>query len=128
MTWKRGKEEAGQVAEAGGQVAEEAAVVVVHQARALALDHHRGAPVQEQEVEVAAEVEVVDAQCTPETSVPTSSSVYLFLTKMFLHTEALHTAVANTTVVAQQQHTNPEADHQVESFPLPLAAAFSALH
>lgn len=48
--------------------AEEVALVVVappRQARARALDHHRGAQGlgQEVEVEVAAEVEAVDAHC-----------------------------------------------------------------
>lgn len=48
--------------------AEEVAAVAVappHQARAQALDHHRGAQGLGQEVgaEVAAEVEAVDAQC-----------------------------------------------------------------
>lgn len=124
MSWKRGKEEEGQV------VAEEVAVVVAprHQARALALDHHRGARGLGQEVEAEVEAEVVDAQCKAETPPPISSSLYFSLTKRFLHTEALHTEVADTTAEAQQHRTNPEVDHQVESFPLPLAAAFSALH
>lgn len=126
MSWKRGKEEEGQVVAEEEAVAEEVAVVVAprHQARALALDHHRGARGLGQEVEA----EVVDAQCKAETPPPISSSLYFSLTKRFLHTEALHTEVADTTAEAQQHRTNPEVDHQVESFPLPLAAAFSALH
>lgn len=78
MSWKRGKEEEGQVeGQVEGVGAEEVAAVVVappHQARARAraLDHHRGARGLGQEVgvevaaEVAAEVEAVDAQCKPE--------------------------------------------------------------
>lgn len=142
MSWKREKEAEGQVAGAEGQVAgeeaavaEEVAVVVVappHQAQALALalDHHRGVRGlgQEVEVEAEAEVEVVDAQCKPETSIPISSLCYFSLTKSFLPTEVLLTEVADTTAEAQQVHTNPEVDHQVESCPLPLAPVFSALH
>lgn len=126
MSWKRGKEEEDQVV----GVEEVAAAVVAprHQARVRALDHHRGARGLGQgvEVEVAAEVEAVDAQCKPENhalSFPISTSCYFSLTIRFLHTE-----VANTTAEAQQHHTNPEADHQVEFYPLPLAAAFSVLH
>lgn len=133
MSWKRGKEAEGQVAGEEAAVAEEVAVVVVappHQAQALALDRHRGVRGlgQEVEVEVEAEVEVVDAQCKPETSIPISSLCYFSLTKSFLPTEVLLTEVADTTAEAQQVHINPEADHQVESCPLPLAAVFSALH
>lgn len=137
MSWKRGKEAEGQVAGEEAAVAEEVAVVVVappHQAQALALDHHQGVRGLGQEVEVGveveveAEVEVVDAQCKPETSIPVSSLCYFSLTKSFLPTEVLLTEVADTTAEAQQVHINPEADHQVESCPLPLAAVFSALH
>lgn len=136
MSCKRGKEEEGQVEGVG---AEEVAAVVAppHQARARALDHHRAARGLGQEVgvevaaEVAAEVEAVDAQCKPENralSFPVSSSCNFSLTTRFLHTEVLHTGVANTTAEVQQHHTNPEADHRVEFCPLPLAAAFSELH
>lgn len=131
MSWKRGKEAEGQVAGEEAAVAEEVAVVVVappHQAQALALDHHQGVRGLGQEVEVGVEVEVVDAQCKPETSIPISSLCYFSLTKSFLPTEVLLTEVADTTAEAQQVHINPEADHQVESCPLPLAAVFSALH
>lgn len=131
MSWKRGKEAEGQVAGEEAAVAEEVAVVVVappHQAQALALDHHRGVRGLGQEVEVEAVVEVVDAQCKPGTSIPVSSLCYFSLTKSFLPTEVLLTEVADTTAEAQQVHINPEADHQVESCPLPLAAVFSALH
>lgn len=130
MSWKRGKEAEGQVAGEEAAVAEEVAVVVVappHQAQALALDHHRGVRGLGQEVEVGVEVEV-DAQCKPETSIPISSLCYFSLTKSFIPTEVLLTEVADTTAEAQQVHINPEADHQVESCPLPLAAVFSALH
>lgn len=123
MRWKRGKEAEGRVA--GGEAAEveEVAVVVVappHQAQALALDH-RGLG---QEVEVV----VVDAQCKAQTSIHMSCLCYFSLTKRFLPKEFRLTEVANITAEAHQAHTNPEADHQVESCPLPLPAVFSALH
>lgn len=84
MSWKRGKEE-----EEEGQVegAEEVVLAVVappRQARARALDHHRGARGLGQEVgvevaeevgvEVAAEVEAVDAHCKPPRKTAPSSS------------------------------------------------------
>lgn len=63
MSWKRGKEEEGQVEGVEGvEGAEEVAAVAVappHQARARGLEQGVGA-------EVAAEVEAVDAQCKPE--------------------------------------------------------------
>lgn len=71
MSWKRGKVAEGQVVGEEAAVAEEVAVVVVappHQARALALDHHRGVRGLGQEVEV--EVGVVDAQCKAEAPIP----------------------------------------------------------
>lgn len=146
MSWKREKEEEGQVVGV-----EEVAVVVAprHQAQAqaqaqelaqelaqaLALDRHRGARGlgQEVEVEAAAEVEAVeavDAQCKPENHAlpPRIIFVLISLTTRFLHTEVLHMGVANTMAEALQQPTDPEADHQVELYPLPLAAAFSVLH
>lgn len=124
MSWKRGKEEEDQVV--GAEEVAAAVVAPRHQARIRALDHHRGARGLGQGVEVAAEVEAMDAQCKPENhalSLPVSTSFYFTLTMRFLHTE-----VANTTAEAQQHLTNPEADHQVEFYPLPLAAAFSVLH